>query len=60
MKKFFTNKFSLLLLLVLAVPIMAFMKKQKYQYKFQDPSLPIDTRVNDLVAQQRSAARLRS
>ena len=51
MKKFFTNKLSLLLLLVLAVPIMAFMKKPKYQYKFQDPSLPIDTRVNDLVKQ---------
>jgi beta-glucosidase len=51
MKKIFTNKFSLLLLLVLAVPMMALIRKNKYQYKFQDPSLPIDTRVDDLVKQ---------
>lgn len=50
MKKLFTNKLSLLLLVVLLVPTLALVKKNKYQYKFQDPNLPIEDRVNDLVS----------
>jgi beta-glucosidase len=51
MKKFFKNKLNLLFLLVFLVPTFALVKKDKFQYKFQDPALPIDQRVNDLVAQ---------
>ncbi|HEY0246330.1 MAG TPA: glycoside hydrolase family 3 C-terminal domain-containing protein [Mucilaginibacter sp.] len=51
MKKFFTNKLTLLLLVVLLLPTLALVTKKKYQYKFQDPSLSIEDRVNDLVAQ---------
>jgi beta-glucosidase len=50
MKKFFTNKLSLLLLVVLLAPTLALVKRDKYQYKFQDPSLSIEDRVNDLVS----------
>jgi beta-glucosidase len=50
MKKLFTNKLSLLLLVVLLVPTLALVRKNKYQYKFQDPNLPIVDRVNDLVS----------
>ena len=51
MKKFFTKKINLLFLLVLILPALALVKRDKYQYKFQDTSLPIDQRVDDLVAQ---------
>src|SRR4051794_5580162 len=51
MKKFFKNKLNLLFLLVFLVPTFALVKRDKYQYKFQDPTLSIDQRVNDLVAQ---------
>jgi beta-glucosidase len=51
MKKFFTNKLTLLLLVVLLLPTLALVTKKKYQYKFQDTSLPIEDRVNDLVSQ---------
>ncbi|MGZ3754559.1 MAG: glycoside hydrolase family 3 C-terminal domain-containing protein [Mucilaginibacter sp.] len=50
MKKLFTNKLILLLLAVLLVPTLALVKKNKYQYKFQDPNLPVEDRVNDLVS----------
>jgi beta-glucosidase len=50
MKKFFTNKLSLLLLVVLLLPTLALVKHPKYQYKFQDPSLSTEDRVNDLVS----------
>jgi len=50
MKKFFKNKFSLLLLLVLLAPTLALMKKPKFQYKFQDYNLSVEDRVNDLVS----------
>ncbi len=51
MKKFFKNKLNLLFLLILLLPTLALVKRDKYQYKFQDPSLPIDQRVNDLISQ---------
>jgi beta-glucosidase len=51
MKKFFTNKINLLFFLVLILPAMALVKRDKYQYKFQDPTLPIDKRVDDLISQ---------
>ncbi len=50
MKKFFKNKFSLLLLLVLLAPMLALKKKPKFQYKFQDYTLSVEVRVNDLVS----------
>ena len=50
MKKFFTNKLSLLLFAVLLLPALALVNKKKYQYKFQDPSFTIEDRVNDLVS----------
>ncbi|MDB5109802.1 MAG: glycoside hydrolase family 3 protein [Mucilaginibacter sp.] len=50
MKKLFTNKLSLLLLIVLLLPTLALVTKKKYQYKFQDPALSIEARVNDLVS----------
>jgi len=51
MKRFFSNKLNLLLLAVLLVPTLALVKRPKYEYKFQDPSLSIEDRVNDLVKQ---------
>lgn len=50
MKNLFTNKLSLLLLLLFLVPSLALVKRDKFQYKFQDPSLPVDERVDDLVS----------
>ncbi|MGI4021391.1 MAG: glycoside hydrolase family 3 C-terminal domain-containing protein [Janthinobacterium lividum] len=50
MKKLFTKKLSLLLLVVMLLPALALVKRNKYQYKFQDPSLPVEDRVNDLVS----------
>ena len=50
MKNFFSKKINLLFLLVLILPALALVKRDKYQYKFQDPSLPIDQRVDDLVS----------
>jgi beta-glucosidase len=50
MKKLFTNKLSLLLLMVLILPTLALVKKKKFQYKFQDTSLPVEDRVADLVS----------
>jgi len=50
MKKLFTNKLSLLLLVVLLLPTLALVKKKKFQYKFQDTSLPVEDRVADLVS----------
>src|SRR5471030_3187267 len=50
MKKFFTNKLSLLLLVIFLAPTLALVKKNKYQYKFQDPSLSVEDMVNDLVS----------
>jgi len=58
MKKLFTNKWSLLLLVILIAPTMALVKKNKYQYKFQDPSLPIEDRVNDLVSKMTLAEKV--
>ncbi len=42
---------GLALLLFLVTVSAAYVSKKSYTYKFQDPSLPTDTRVNDLVAQ---------
>jgi len=50
MKKLFSNKLILLLLVVLLVPTLALVKRPKFQYKFQDYNLPVDQRVNDLVS----------
>ena len=44
------NKWSLLLLTILLTTTVAFVKKNNYQYKFQDPTVPIEDRVNDLVS----------
>jgi beta-glucosidase len=50
MKKLFANKFSPLLLVLFILPALALVKRNKFEYKFQDPSLPIEVRVNDLVS----------
>jgi len=50
MKKFFKNKLSLLLLVVLLAPTLALVKRNKFQYKFQDYNLSVEDRVNDLVS----------
>ncbi|HEY5327024.1 MAG TPA: glycoside hydrolase family 3 C-terminal domain-containing protein [Mucilaginibacter sp.] len=50
MKHFITNK---LLVIVPAILLFSFtetIKHKPYQFNFQDPSLPIDKRVNDLVS----------
>jgi len=49
MKYFIPNK---LLVLVLVMLLFSFtsIKHKQYQFNFQDPSLPIDKRVNDLVS----------
>jgi beta-glucosidase len=51
MRKLFNNKLSLLLLIALILPALALVKKNKFPYKFQDTSLPMADRVNDLVSQ---------
>jgi beta-glucosidase len=51
MRKIFNNKTSLLLLVVvLVLPALALIKKKKFQYKFQDSSLPVPDRVADLIS----------
>ncbi len=50
MKKMFKNKLCLLPLALLLVPSLGMMKKNRFEYRFQDPSLPIEERVNDLVS----------
>jgi beta-glucosidase len=50
MKYLITNKFTVLLCTVSLLVSAAFVKHKSYRYKFQDPSLPIEQRVNDLVS----------
>ncbi|RYY18693.1 MAG: glycosyl hydrolase, partial [Sphingobacteriaceae bacterium] len=50
MNKPFKNKLRLLPLALLLVPSLGMMEKHRFEYKFQDPSLPVEERVNDLVS----------
>jgi len=49
MRQLTANKLLILLLAVFVLSSVGFVKHKKYQYDFQNPSLSIDKRVNDLV-----------
>ena len=49
MKHLNAKKLWLPILAICIISTVAFIKRPHYQYQFQDPSLPIETRVNDLV-----------
>jgi len=40
----------LVLAIIAAIPLLSLVSKKHYEYSFQNPELPIDTRVNDLVS----------